>query len=128
LPDSIVGRIGLLTRFALEAKAAPDNAGRTDVSSDPRMLVAVPGDSTRVERSMDCSKLPDSVTGVRLRPGNGEIETLIWWDTLRLAWLVLSPSTFQPKVPLKSTWTEVGLGGGGGGGAGVTMIVPFIQS
>jgi len=65
---------------------------------------------------------------VRLRPGNGEIETLIWWDTLRLAWLVLSPSTFHAKVPLKSTWTEVGLGGGGGGGAGVTMIVPFIQS
>src|SRR5213594_5187656 len=38
-------------------------------------LLAVPGDSTRVERLMDCSKLPDSVTGVN-EIGMPEGETL----------------------------------------------------
>jgi hypothetical protein len=105
----------------------PDNTGRSNVRNDLTMLAAVPGDSTRVDKLMDCSKLPDSVTGVKLKPGIGVgTETLIWWDTLRLAWLLLSPSTFHAIDPLRSAWDDVAVGGGSGE-TGLTRIVPFIQ-
>ncbi len=109
------------------ASVAPASAGRSEDESDSTMAVAVLGDSTRVDRLIDCSKLPDSVTGVMLIPGMGETETLMLWETFRFAWLVLSPSTDHPIVPDRSTWTVIGDGGGGGGGAGVTMTMPFMN-
>ena len=62
--------------------------------------VAVPGDSTRVERLIDWGKLPVSVTGVKLKP---EADTIVltWWLTVRTATLLSSPLTVQFSEPAK---------------------------
>lgn len=98
------------------ARDVPAKEARRDEDSDSRIAVDVLGDSTLVDRLMDCSKLPDSVTGVMMMtPGEGEIETLIVWETFRFAWSVLSPSTDHPTVPDSSTSTVTGDGGSTGG-------------
>jgi len=62
--------------------------------------VAVPGDSTRVERSIDWGKLPVSVAGVKLKPEPDAI-MLTWWLTLRTATRLSSPLTVQFNEPAK---------------------------
>jgi len=78
--------------------------------------VAVPGDSTRVERSTDCGKLPVSVTGVKLR-GPADAIMLTWWLTLRTATLLSSPIAVQFNEPAKvivgMKEDAIGVGGGG---------------
>jgi len=79
----------------------------------------VPADSTLVDKSIDCTSVPDSVTGV-----NTKTERLSEWDTRRFTSLLLKPSTLQPTVPPTLAWKEFGIGGGG---AGFTRTIPFIK-
>ena len=89
--------------------------------------VAVPGDSCLVERSMDCGKLPASVTGVKLKIPTGT-ETAMLCDTTRLARVELSPSAVQPTFPERFTWTVLGAGGGRATGGGCEIGLATIQS
>lgn len=59
------------------AKERPVKAELNAVRADSAIAEAVPGDSTLVERLMDCSKLPDSVTGVKAMGPTGT-DTLVW--------------------------------------------------
>jgi hypothetical protein len=90
--------------------------------------VAVPGDSTRVARSIDWEKLPVSVAGVKLT-GPTDAIMLTWWLTLRTATLLSSPITVQPMEPSRLIVgvieDEMGVGIGGMGIATVTL--PFIH-
>jgi hypothetical protein len=81
----------------------------------PISEVAVPDDSTRVERLTDWEKLPVSVTGVKLKP-LAEAIMLTWWLTLRTATLLSSPLTVQFTEParliLGMKEDEIGVGYG----------------
>jgi len=83
-------------------------AGRSDERACNTKLLVVPGDSTLVDRLMDCSKLPDSVTGVNVTRKPGETLRPMSCDTRRLAWLELNPTTFHPRLPVNPTWIEGG--------------------
>ena len=91
----------------------------------PRITdVAVPEDCTRVERSIDCEKLPVSVTGAKLR-GPTDATILTWWLTLRTATLLSSPLTVQSMEPSRLI---VGLKGGEGGVGGEPDTTRFPRS
>src|SRR5690348_5407809 len=88
--------------------------------------VAVPADSTLVARSMDCTRVPDSVKGVMLTTGSWGtgIETARLCETRRFAVLMLSPSTPHPTLPFSPTLNDEGIETGGDG-EGFTFAVPF---
>ena len=89
-----------------ELEEAANASNRCSIKS-----VAVPADSTLVDRSIDCTRVPDSVTGVIVTIGSWGtgIETARLCETRRFAVLPLSPCTVQPTVPDSST--SIGLEG-----------------
>jgi hypothetical protein len=89
--------------------------------------VAVPGDWTRVARSIDWGKLPVSVTGVTLT-GPTDAIMLTWWLTLRTATLLSSPLTVQFTEPARLIvgMKEDAMGVGGGGEL-TTVTDPWSQ-
>src|SRR2546427_10639919 len=80
--------------------------------------VAVPADSSLVDRLIDCSKLPVSDTGLSCTTPKLSVR-LRGWLTFRRAVLLSSPRIFQDTGPLTSTCVVVG-GAGIGGGVEIT--------
>src|SRR5215510_5428892 len=76
-----------------------ESAGLSEESACSMILVVVPGDSALVYKLMDCSRLPDSVTGVNEIRMPGETLSPVLCETRRLVWLELRPTTFQPRLP-----------------------------